>query len=40
VAMFGDLGTPVPVYVSGGLFVLAAIVVIILPYESRGRASL
>lgn len=40
VAIAGDLDTPVPVYVSGALFILAALVVCILPYESRGKASL
>lgn len=40
VAMFGDLTTSVPVYVSGALFILAGALVFILPYESRGTAAL
>lgn len=40
VAMFADLETPAPVYVSGSLFIVAACIVCILPYESRGKASL
>lgn len=40
VAMFANLQTAVPVYVSGGLFIAAAAVTMCLPFESRGRASL
>lgn len=40
IAMFANLQTAVPVYVSGGLFVAAGILVLLLPYEPRGRASL
>ncbi|KAI1525272.1 ProP Permease of the major facilitator superfamily, partial [Pyrenophora tritici-repentis] len=38
VAMFADLRTSVPVYASGGLFVVAGVLVLALPFESRGRA--
>lgn len=40
IAMFANLETAVPVYVSGALFVVASIIVLVLPYESRGKASL
>ncbi|EFQ89226.1 hypothetical protein PTT_14579 [Pyrenophora teres f. teres 0-1] len=40
VAMFADLKTSAPVYASGGLFVVAGGLVLVLPFESRGRASM
>ncbi|KAK0632058.1 major facilitator superfamily domain-containing protein [Immersiella caudata] len=40
VAMFANLQTAVPVYVSGALFIAAGILVVLLPFESRGRAAL
>ena len=40
IAMYGNLKSSVPVYVSGVLFLLAGCIVLILPYESRGKASL
>jgi hypothetical protein len=40
VAMFADLQTSAPVYVSGALFIAAGILVLILPFESRGKASM
>jgi MFS family permease len=40
IAMFANLETAAPVYVSGALFLAAAILVLLMPYESRGKASL
>jgi MFS family permease len=40
VAMFANLETSAPVYVSGALFIAAGILVLILPFESRGKASM
>ncbi|KAF2096661.1 hypothetical protein NA57DRAFT_67325 [Rhizodiscina lignyota] len=40
ITMFANLRTPAPVYISGALFLTAAICVVLLPFESRGRASL
>ncbi|KAI1160408.1 major facilitator superfamily domain-containing protein [Nemania serpens] len=40
IAIYGDLNTPVPVYVSGALFIAAGSLVLTLPFESRGKASL
>ena len=38
--MFADLKTAAPVYTSGALFILAALMVLALPFESQGKASL
>ncbi|KAI1177308.1 major facilitator superfamily domain-containing protein [Nemania sp. FL0916] len=40
IAIYGDLRTSVPVYVSGALFIVAGTIVLTLPFESRGKASL
>lgn len=40
VAMFANLETSAPVYVSGALFVAAGLLVLLLPFESRGKASM
>lgn len=40
IAMFANLETAAPVYVSGALFIAAGILVVFMPYESRGKASL
>jgi MFS family permease len=40
VAMYADLTTAVPVYVSGALFIVAGLLVLLLPFEPRGKASL
>ncbi|KAG8760498.1 hypothetical protein FRC14_002887 [Serendipita sp. 396] len=40
VALYADLTTPVPIYVSGGLFIGAGFLALILPFETRGKASL
>jgi hypothetical protein len=40
VAMYANLETSAPVYVSGALFIAAGVLVLILPFESRGKASL
>ncbi|KAI1288740.1 major facilitator superfamily domain-containing protein [Xylaria venustula] len=40
IAIYGNLNTPVPVYVSGALFIAAGVLVLTLPFESRGKASL
>lgn len=38
--MFADLQTSAPVYTSGALFIAAGIMVLFMPYESRGKAAL
>ncbi|WVN90196.1 uncharacterized protein L203_105432 [Cryptococcus depauperatus CBS 7841] len=40
IAMFANLKTSAPVYTSGALFIAAGLLVLVLPYESRGKASL
>ena len=40
IALYADLSTSVPIYVSGALFILAGIVALLLPFEPRGKASL
>ncbi|KAI9830364.1 MAG: hypothetical protein M1819_005745 [Sarea resinae] len=40
IAMFANLETSAPVYVSGALFIAAGLSVILLPFEPRGKASL
>ena len=40
IAIAADLNTSAPVYVSGALFLIAGVLVLLLPFESRGKASL
>jgi hypothetical protein len=40
IAMFANLQTSAPVYVSGALFVVSGCLVLVLPFESRGKASM
>ncbi|KAH6989567.1 major facilitator superfamily domain-containing protein [Ilyonectria sp. MPI-CAGE-AT-0026] len=40
IAIFANLETSAPVYTSGALFITAGILVLLLPFESRGKAAL
>ncbi|PNY26813.1 Membrane transporter [Tolypocladium capitatum] len=40
IAMFANLKTSAPVYTSGALFIVAGLLVLILPFESRGKQAL
>ena len=40
IAIYANLETAAPVYVSGALFIVAGVLVVVLPFESRGKASL
>jgi len=40
IALYANLATAVPVYVSGALIMAAALLALMLPYEPRGKASL
>jgi len=40
IAIFANLETAAPVYVSGALFIVAGILTMLLPFEPRGKASL
>lgn len=38
--MFADLETSAPVYTSGALFIVAGLLVLLMPFESRGKAAM
>lgn len=38
--MFANLETAAPVYTSGALFIAAGLMVLIMPFESRGKAAM
>jgi hypothetical protein len=38
--MFANLQTAAPVYTSGALFMVAGLLVVLMPFESQGKASL
>jgi len=40
IALYADLTTAVPVYISGGLILFAGALALVLPFEPRGKASL
>lgn len=40
IALYADIGTAVPVYVSGGLILFAGALALVLPFEPRGKASI
>ncbi|PWY78102.1 sugar transporter [Aspergillus sclerotioniger CBS 115572] len=40
IAMVANVQTSVPVYISGGMFLLAGLLVLLIPYETRGKMSL
>lgn len=40
IAMYGNLETSAPVYVSGALFIAAGALALVLPFEPMGKASL
>ena len=40
IALFANLETSVPVYISGALIILAGFLTLLLPFEPRGKASL
>ena len=40
IAIYANLATSAPVYVSGALFIAAGILAVLLPFEPRGKASL
>lgn len=40
IGMFANLETAAPVYVSGTLFIVAGVLVVLLPFEPRGKASM
>ena len=40
IALYANLETAVPVYVSGALIIGSGVLALLLPYEPRGKASL
>ena len=40
IAIYANLETSAPVYVSGALFIAAGILAVLLPFEPKGKASL
>ncbi|KAF4617501.1 hypothetical protein D9613_006442 [Agrocybe pediades] len=40
IALYANLTTSVPIFIAGAIFLLAGVVALALPYESRGKASL
>jgi len=40
IALYANLTTSVPIYISGALFLVSGFIAMLLPFESRGRASL
>ncbi|KZT09210.1 MFS general substrate transporter [Laetiporus sulphureus 93-53] len=40
IALYANLATSVPIYVSGALFLVAGVVALLLPFEPRGKASM
>ena len=40
VALYADLTTSVPIYISGALFLVSGLIALLLPFEPRGKASL
>ena len=40
IALYANLATSVPIYVSGALFLISGLIALLLPFEPRGKASL
>jgi hypothetical protein len=40
IALYADLETSAPIYVSASLFVVSSFIALLLPFEPRGKASL
>jgi len=40
IVVYADLTTSVPIYISGALFIVAGCLILLLPYEPRGKTSL
>jgi len=40
IALYADLTTSVPIYISGALFIVSGLIALLLPFEPRGKASL
>lgn len=40
IALYANLKTAVPIYISGALFMIAGFIALLLPFEPRGKASI
>ncbi|PCH39861.1 MFS general substrate transporter [Wolfiporia cocos MD-104 SS10] len=40
IALYANLATAVPIYVSGALFIVAGLIALLIPFEPRGKASM
>jgi sugar phosphate permease len=40
VALYANLATSVPIYISASLFIVSGLIALFLPFDPRGRASL
>jgi hypothetical protein len=40
IALYADLTTSVPIYISGAIFLVSGFIALLLPFEPRGKASL
>ncbi|KAJ2932943.1 hypothetical protein H1R20_g4158, partial [Candolleomyces eurysporus] len=40
IALFADLTSSVPIFIAGAIFLIAGVIALLLPFESRGKASL
>ncbi|RXW25083.1 hypothetical protein EST38_g762 [Candolleomyces aberdarensis] len=40
IALYADLTTSVPIFIAGAIFLIAGVLALLLPFESRGKASL
>jgi len=40
IALYADLTTSVPIYISGALFIVSGFIALLLPFETRGKASM
>ncbi|KAH7100322.1 MFS general substrate transporter [Auriculariales sp. MPI-PUGE-AT-0066] len=40
IALYADLRTSVPIWISGAIFIVAGLIALLLPFEPRGKASL
>lgn len=40
IALYANLATSVPIYISGALFIVSGLIALLLPFDPRGKASL
>jgi hypothetical protein len=40
IALYANLQTSVPIYISGALFLVSGLIVLLLPFDPRGKAAM